>query len=47
MHQEIEKKNKKIDILLNSKSWKITKPLRKFKSIQNKKIKYYKKIRNK
>ena len=47
MHQEIEKKNKKIDILLNSNSWKITKPLRKFKSIQNKKIKYYKKIRNK
>jgi hypothetical protein len=32
-NQEINKKNKKIEKLLNSNSWKITKPLRKLKSI--------------
>ena len=35
-NKEIRKRDKKIDSLLNSKSWKITKPLRKFKAILKK-----------
>ena len=31
--EEINKKDKELKSLLNSNSWKITKPLRKFKSI--------------
>ena len=36
-NKQIEKKDKEINNLLNSTSWKITKPLRKFKSIVKKK----------
>ncbi len=36
MQKEIEKNNKKIETILNSNSWKITKPLRKLKSISKK-----------
>ena len=38
-NREIKKKDKEIKSLLNSNSWKITKPLRKFKAILKKMIK--------
>ena len=36
LNKELEKKDTEINSLLNSKSWKMTKPLRKFKSILKK-----------